>query len=202
MTLNGQEPAHDDTLDEGWDTEPQAPALSRAPLTPADLDSSPVDAEWDSLEPPAKPKPTPTPKFSSAKERKLWERKQRAQRAKEQEAKEQQRRARKAEQRAKKFAAPKLVKSKIEKTKPNTKVTPAKPVAKSATRRAVEQKKRAVVRTPPPELVDDQDEGPQSSVRSLAAGPPTPNQLDTSTLIGIGLILLIVVVSAWFVSRH
>ncbi len=202
MTSNGQEPAHDDTLDEGWDTEPQAPALSLAPLTPSDLDSSPVDAEWDSLEPPAKTKASPTPKFSSAKERKLWERKQRAQKAKEHEAKEQQRRQRKAEQRAKNFAAPQLVKAKNEKNEKNTKGTPANPIAKAATRRAVEQKKRAVVRTPPPEIVDDQDDAPESSVRSLASGPPTPNKLDTSTLIGIGLILLIVVVSAWFVSRH
>ncbi len=202
MTSNGQEPAHDDTLDEGWDTEPPAPALSRAPLSPADLDSSPLDAEWDSLEPPAKTKATPPPKFSSAKERKLWERKQRAQRAKEREAKEQQRRQLKADQRAKTFAAPQLVKAKNAKTEKSTKVTPAKPVGQSATRRAAEQKKRTVVRPPPPELVDGQDDGPESSVRSLAARPPTPNKLDTSTLIGIGVILLMVVVSAWFVSRH
>jgi|GEM_PF-1071346 len=202
MTSNGQELAHDDTLDEGWDTEPPAPALSRAPLSSADLDSSPLDAEWDSLEPPAKTKATAPPKFSSAKERKLWERKQRAQRAKEHEAKEQQQRQRKAEQRAKTFAAPRLVKAKNEKNEKSTKATPAKPVGQSATRRTVEQKKRAVVRPPPPELVDLKDDEPESSVRSLAARLPTPNKLDTSTLIGIGVIVLIVVVSAWFVSQH
>ncbi|MDX2055407.1 MAG: hypothetical protein SFV15_23600 [Polyangiaceae bacterium] len=75
MTPNGQEPARDEDLDGGWDVEqppkPSVPApepsgsmasapilrvSSRVPISPTELDSTPLDSEWDAAPAEAPPK--------------------------------------------------------------------------------------------------------------------------------------------------
>lgn len=224
MTSNGPEPARDD-LDEGWDVEPPAktsvttpaaslvaqPPPSRAPLRALDLDSTPVDSEWDSVLPPVPPArseseeappqrgtPTPSSGVSTSKARKLLERKRRAEMATEKEAKK----AKKRDQKAAQRKAARAQQAKVApKQAPSVAAPPPKRTKPSGERRVRNQ---APARSPKSreKEVESAEGVPESERPASKLTASSPKKLDLGTLLGIAIIVLLVVVAVWFVARR